>query len=73
MFLNCTYWNMQVHDQIRGGKYAPQRKLAILAIFLHSLQQKWDEGTLGRQRSTLIGSRTRRGPSMDPAMALQYT
>ena len=24
-------------------------------------------------KSTLIGSRTRLGPSMDPAMALQYT
>ena len=37
------------------------------------MQQKWDQGTLGRQRLTLIGSRTRLGPSMDPAMALQYT
>ena len=41
--------------------------LYILAIFLHSMQQKWDQGTLGTQRSTLIGSRTRLGPSMDPA------
>ena len=47
--------------------------LYVLAIFLHSMQQKWDQGTLGRRRSTLIGSRTRLGPSMDPAMALQYT
>ena len=45
----------------------------ILAIFLHSMQQKWDQGTLGTQRSTLIGSRTHLGPSMDPAMALKYT
>ena len=37
------------------------------------MQQKWDQGTLGTQRTTLIGSRTRLGPSMDPAMALQYT
>ena len=37
------------------------------------MQQKLDQGTLGRQRLTLIGSRTRLGPSMDPAMALQYT
>ena len=37
------------------------------------MQQKLDQGTLGIQRSTLIGSRTRLGPSMDPAMALQYT
>ena len=28
----------------------------LLAIFWHSLQQNWDQGTLGRQRSTLIGS-----------------
>ena len=55
-----------------GGKYVPKRKLAILAIFLHCMQQKWDQGTLGRQRSTLIGSRTRLGPSMDPDMALKY-
>ena len=47
--------------------------LYILAIFLHSMQQKWDQGTLGTQRLTLIGPRTRLGPSMDPAMALQYT
>ena len=37
------------------------------------MQQKWDQGTLGRRRLTLIGSRTRLGPSMDPAMAQQYT
>ena len=49
------------------------RKLAILAIFLHSMQQKGDQGTLGRQTLTLIGSRNRLGPSMDPAMALQNT
>ena len=37
------------------------------------MQQKGDKGTLGTQRTNLIGSRTRLGPSMDPAMALQYT
>ena len=37
------------------------------------MQQKWDQGTLRRQRSTLIGSRILFGPSMDPAMALKYT
>ena len=37
------------------------------------MQQKWDQGTLGTQRSNLIGSRTRLGPSMDPAMNLKYT
>ena len=51
----------------------PDMALYKLAIFLHSMQQKWDQGTLGRQRSTLIGSRTRLGPAMDTAMALQYT
>ena len=50
----------------------PNMALYILAIFLHSMQQKCDQGTLGRQRLTLIGSRTHLGPSMDPAMALQY-
>ena len=34
------------------------------------MQQKWDQGTLGTQRTTLIGSRTHLGSSMDPAMAL---
>ena len=46
--------------------------LYILAIFLHSMQQKWDQGNLGTQRTTLIGSRTRLVPLMDPAMALIY-
>ena len=45
----------------------PAMVLYILPIFLHSTQQKWDQGTLGTQRSTLVGSRTRLGPSMDPA------
>ena len=47
--------------------------LYILAIFLHSMQQKRDQGPLGTQRYTLFWSRTCLGPSMDPAMALQYT
>ena len=37
------------------------------------MQQKGDQGTLGTHRLTPIGSRARLGPSMDPAMALQYT
>ena len=37
------------------------------------MQQKWDQVTQGRPMLTPIGSRTRLGPSMDPAMALQYT
>ena len=56
-----------------GGKFAPQKILAILAIFLHSIQQELDQGTLGTQRLTLIGSWTHPGPSINPAMALQYT
>ena len=51
----------------------PDMALYILAIFLNFIQQKWDQGSLGTQRTTLIGSRTCLGPSMDPAMALQYT
>ena len=59
-----------------GGKFAKQRKLAIvaivaiLAIFFHFMQPKWDQGT---QRSTLIRSRTHLGPSIDPVMALKCT
>ena len=47
--------------------------LFILALFLHSMQENWDQGTLetlGTERTTLIGSKTHLGPSMDPAMAL---
>ena len=47
--------------------------LCILAIFVHSMPQIWDHLTQGRQRLTPIGSRTHLGPSMDAAMALQYT
>ena len=50
----------------------PNMALYILAIFLHFMQQKWDQGTLGRQRLALIGSRNRLGPSMDSTMALKY-
>ena len=53
--------------------HTPNMALYILAIFLHSMQQKWDQGTLGTQRSAPMGSRTLIGPSMDPATALQYT
>ena len=51
----------------------PNMALYILAILVHSMQQKLDLGTLVTQSSTLIGSRTRLGPSMDPDMALKYT
>ena len=47
--------------------------LYILAIFLHSMQKKWDQGTLWTQKFASIGPRTHLGPSMDPAIALQYT
>ena len=49
-----------------GGKYAPQRKSAILAILLHSNHKKTQHGPLGRQKLTPIGSMTTHGPSMDP-------
>ena len=51
----------------------PDMALYIMAIFFNVMQQKWDQGPLGTQRSTPIGSRTCLGTSMDPAMALQYT
>ena len=54
-----------------GGKSAPQRKLAISAIFLHSKQQKPYQGTLRTQEPTPIGSETSLGPSMDPTGLLK--
>ena len=50
----------------------PDMVLYILAIFLHSMQQKWDQGTLGTERSAPIGFGTCLGPSIVPAMALKY-
>ena len=50
----------------------PNMALYIVAIFLHSMPQIWDQVTQGRQRLTPIGSRTRHGPSMDPAIAIYY-
>ena len=47
--------------------------LYILVMFLHSIHQKWDQGTLGTQRTTLIGPKPLLAPSMDPDIALQYT
>ena len=46
--------------------YMARPKLKVLlAIFSHSMQQKWDQGTLGRQRSTSLGP--------GPAFVLQWT
>ena len=42
----------------------PTMALYILVIFVHSMQQKWDQGTLGTERPTVIGSKTRLGPSI---------
>ena len=47
--------------------------LYILAIFCIICKENGIKQTLGTQKWTLIGPRTRLGPSMDPAMALQYT
>ena len=50
--------------------------LYILAIFLHSMPQKLDQGTLGTHRLTPIGSRIHLGrPSLGPgpALVLQWT
>ena len=43
------------------------------SLFFTFYATKWDQGILGTQRSTLIGSRPRLGPSMNPAMVPQYT
>ena len=45
----------------------PNMALYILDIFVYSMQQKWDQETLGTKGQPSLG------PSMDPAMALQYT
>ena len=50
----------------------PNMALYISAIFLHSMQQKGDQGPLETQSSNLFWFRTRLGPSVDPAIALQY-
>ena len=42
-----------------------------LALYILTMKQTWQQGNLGTQRSTHIGSRTRPGPSMDFAMALR--
>ena len=52
--------------------YTPNMAIYIIAIFLHSMQQKRDQGTLETQRLIPFGCRTRLGPLMDPAMALRY-
>ena len=52
---------------------ARRRKLAVLAMFLHSKQQKSYQGTLGTQDLTPNKSRTRLGPSMDPTRPLEWT
>ena len=56
-----------------GGHIGPPRKLAIFAIVWTSRQQKTYQGTLGTLRWTLIRSRTRLGPSMDPTGTLKWT
>ena len=67
---------MEFLDPLEAKKFTKQKCIQFcwtpfkLAIFLHSINKN---GTLGTQRLTLIGSRTRLGPLMNPAMALQYT
>ena len=51
----------------------PPGKIRHICYIFAFCTTKMYQGTLVAQRCTLIGSRTRHGPSMDPAMALQYT
>ena len=48
-----------------GGKYAPQGKLAIFAIILHSRQQKHIKGLKGHKGGPLLGP--------GPVLVLQWT
>ena len=48
-------------------------KSALLAILLHTNQQKTFQGTLGTQDHTSIVSQTILGPSMDPTRPLKWT
>ena len=57
----------------RGGQLAHRRKSAVLAIFLHTKQQKIFKGTLGTQDLTSKGSKTSHGPSMDPTGPLNWS
>ena len=56
-----------------GGQICPTKEIGYIGYIFAFYATKLDQGTLGRQRLTLIGSRTHLGPSMDPAMALKYT
>ena len=56
-------------DPVMALQYTKYGPLHI-GYILHSMQQKWDHGTLGTQRSPFIGYRTRLGASMDHDMAL---
>ena len=55
-----------------GGKFTPQKKLAILAIFLHSIQQKSYQGTLETQELTPKGSTTSLDTLLDPTGTKKY-
>ena len=63
---HADVWESLIH-------IGPPRKLAIFAIVWTCRQQKTYQGTLGILRWTLIGSRTRLGPSMDPTGPLKWT
>ena len=56
-----------------GAQSSSTLKSAVLAIFLHTNQQKPFQGTLGTQDHTSIGSKTILGPSWDPKRPLKWT
>ena len=54
------------------GKFAHLRKLPIMALILHSKQQKSYQGTPETLELIPIGFRTSHGPSMDPTVPLKW-
>ena len=55
-----------------GGQICPQKEIGYIGYIFAFYAKKWDQGTLETQKTTIIGSRTSLGPSLDPTMALQY-
>ena len=69
----CTSAKKWLINKKKVGKFAHLRKLPIMAVILHSKQQKSYQGEHGTQGLALIGSNTSLGPSMDPTGPLKLT
>ena len=54
------------YKHVRSQQTTIQHGPLYIGYIFAFMQQKWDQGTRGTQRSTLIGSWTCLDPSMDP-------